>query len=159
MAIRDQRQATVSKRTTLLADVDVALPHGLDHMIGKCFFHREMNCPKNASFIAGDCNKNKYYIVLLHVLLNIVTICLVTYLFKSWKKICNKKVKNMSTITLPDISARHLICLVTRRWPCNNPFPSCGNTNDILLDSRLERETITFDAADSRSTRRTRQHL
>ena len=34
MAIRDQRQANVSKQKTLLADV------GLDHMTGKCFSSR-----------------------------------------------------------------------------------------------------------------------
>ena len=58
MVVYDQRHANVSKQRTLLADADVAPPHGsapITWLVN--VFHREMNCNKNASFISGDCNK------------------------------------------------------------------------------------------------------
>ena len=52
MAIREQRHANVSKERTLLADTDVAPPHGLAPITWLVnVFHQEMNYNKNASFI------------------------------------------------------------------------------------------------------------
>ena len=51
MAIHDQRHANVSKERTLLADAEVAPPHGsvpITWLVN--VFHQEMNCNKNARF-------------------------------------------------------------------------------------------------------------
>ena len=62
MAIHDQchaNHANVSKQITIMADVDVAPLHDMVYITWLAIvFHWEMSCNKNASFIAGDCNKN-----------------------------------------------------------------------------------------------------
>ena len=52
VAIHDQRHTNVSKQRTLLADVDIAPPHGMDLITWLVnVLHPEMNCNKNAAFI------------------------------------------------------------------------------------------------------------
>ena len=58
MAISDRRHDNISKQTTLLADIDVALSIGV--MYGQMIsqrLYREMNYTKTDPFIEGDCNE------------------------------------------------------------------------------------------------------